>query len=97
MAYRETLKLVKTNGIPKEKAADVLASLITNPPEFITKAAYDNALELTFQTPLSKRNDAVGDLTNIVSKLKNEKVLNPITIITSQWFPFLRTPGNIVG
>ena len=97
LAYRETLKLVKTNGIPKEKAADVLASLITNPPDFITKAAYDNALELTFQTPLSKRNDAVGDLTNIVSKLKNEKVLNPITIITSQWFPFLRTPGNIVG
>ena len=96
-AYRETLKLVKTNGIPKEKAADVLASLIANPPEFITKAAYDAALERTFQTPLGKRNDAVGDLTNLVSNIKNAKVLNPITIITSQWFPFLRTPGNIVG
>ena len=97
LAYRETLKLIKTNGIPKEKAADVLASLITNPPEFITKAAYDTALERTFQTPLSKRGDAVGDLTNLVQKLKTTKVLNPITIITSQWFPFLRTPGNIVG
>ena len=96
-AYRETLKLVKTNGIPKEKAADVLASLVTNPPEFMTKAAYEAALERTFQTPLGKRNDAVGDLTNLVSNIKNAKVLNPITIITSQWFPFLRTPGNIVG
>ena len=97
LAYRETLKLIKTNGIPKEKGADVLASLITNPPEFMTKAAYDAALERTFQTPLSKRGDAVGDLTNLVQKLKTTKVLNPITIITSQWFPFLRTPGNIVG
>lgn len=97
LAYRETLKLVKLNNIAKEKAPDVLASLITNPPEFMTKAAYDAALEKTFQTPLSKRNDAVGDITNLVSNIKNAKVLNPITIITSQWFPFLRTPGNIVG
>ena len=97
MAYRETLKLVKSNKIPKNKAPDVLASFVTNPPEFITKAAYDAALERTFQTPLSKRQDAVGDLTNLVSQLKTSKVLNPITIITSQWFPFLRTPGNIVG
>ena len=97
MAYRETLKLVKTNGIPKEKAADILASLVTNPPEFITKAAYDAALERTFQTPLSKRRDVVGDATNLIQKFKESKFLNPLSIITAQWFPFLRTPANIVG
>ena len=97
LAYRETLKLVKTNGIPKEKAADILASLVSNPPEFMTKAAYNAALEKTFQTQLTNRNDVVGDLTNVVQKIKTTKALNPVTIITSQWFPFLRTPANIVG
>ena len=83
LAFRETLKLVKTNGIPKEKAADILASLVSNPPEFMTKAAYDTALERTFQTPLTNRNDVVADLTNVVQKIKTTKVLNPLTIITS--------------
>ena len=96
-AFRDTVKQVKLGNLSMAKAPDYLASLVTNPTEQMTKAAYDTALRRSFQTPLSKRGDIVGDLTNAVQQTKNVKALNPITILSSQYFTFLRTPGNIVG
>jgi len=96
-AFRETLKQIKTGALPKNKGADYLATLIANPPANITKIAYEAALERTFQTPLSKRGDVVGDITNLAMGLKKVKGLNPLTILTSQYFTFLRTPANIAG
>jgi len=97
LAFRDTLKQVKMGNLNRSKAADYLASLVTNPDETMTKQAYEAALRRTFQTPLSKRNDVVGDLTGAVQNLKNVKALNPITILSSQYFTFIRTPGNILG
>ena len=97
LAFRETIKQVKMGNLSRNKAADYLASLITNPGNDMTTTAYEAALRRTFQTPLSKRNDVVGDLTGAVQNLKNVKALNPITILSSQYFTFLRTPGNILG
>ena len=37
--------------LPKNKAADYLAALVTNPPESFTKKAYETSLRRTFQTP----------------------------------------------
>ena len=97
LAFRDTLKQIKMGNLNRSKGADYLASLVTNPDETMTKQAYEAALRRTFQTPLSKRNDVVGDLTGAVQNLKNVKALNPITILSSQYFTFLRTPGNILG
>ena len=97
LAFRDTLKQIKMGNLNRSKGADYLAALVTNPDEQMTKLAYEAALRRTFQTPLSKRNDVVGDLTGAVQNLKNVKALNPITIISSQYFTFLRTPGNIAG
>ena len=96
-AFRKTISEIKTGNLPKDKAADYLASLISKPPESFTKIAYEEALKRTFQTPLSKRADAVGEVTNWAMQLKKIKSLNPLTILTSQYFTFLRTPANIAG
>ncbi|WP_435149975.1 hypothetical protein ACIJYB_03965 [Candidatus Pelagibacter bacterium nBUS_44] len=97
LAFRDTLKQIKMGNLNRSKGADYLAALVTNPDETMTKLAFEAAQRRTFQTPLSKRNDVVGDLTGAVQNLKNVKALNPITIISSQYFTFLRTPGNIAG
>ena len=54
LGFRETLKQVKLGMLPKNKAVDYLAALVTNPPESFTKKAYETALRRTFQTPLVK-------------------------------------------
>ena len=97
LAFRDTLKQVKTGALAKNKAAEYLATLITNPPKDLTQRAFEYALENTFQTRLSTRGDIIGEATGIAQKLKTAKSLNPITILTSQWFTFLRTPANIAG
>ncbi len=97
LAFRDTLKNIKMGSLSRNKAADYLAALVTNPDKTMTKTAFEAAQRRTFQTPLQKRNDIVGDLTGAVSDLKNIKALNPITILSSQYFTFLRTPGNILG
>ena len=97
LAFRDTLKNIKMGNLSRNKAPDYLAALVTNPDETMTKLAFEAAQRRTFQTPLSKRNDIVGDLTGAVQNLKNVKALNPITILSSQYFTFLRTPGNIAG
>jgi len=91
LAFRDTIKQVKMGNLNRKKAADYLATLVTNPDQTMTKQAYEAALRRTFQTPLSKRNDVVGDLTGAVQNLKNVKALNPITILSSQYFTFIRT------
>ena len=45
LAFRETLKQVKTGNLPMNKASDAMATLITDPPESFTTAAYDTALK----------------------------------------------------
>ena len=97
LGFRETLKQVKLGMLPKNKAADYLAALVTNPPESFTKKAYETALRRTFQTPLSKRDDALGDVASAIQDLKVSKGLNPLSIVSSQYFTFLRTPTNITG
>ena len=97
LGFRETLKQVKTGMLPKDKAADYLAALVSNPPEHFTKKAYETALRRTFQTPLSKRDDALGDVASAIQDLKVSKGLNPLSIVSSQYFTFLRTPTNITG
>jgi len=97
LAFRDTLKQIKTGTLAKNKGAEYLATLITNPPKELTQKAYESALERTFQTPLSKRDDVIGDVTKLAQGLKTVKGLNPITILTSQYFTFLRTPANIAG
>ena len=97
LAFRETIKNIKMGNVSKNKGADLLASLVTNPTEEMTKSAYEAALRKTYLTTLSKRDDVVGDITDAVQKLKNTKAFNPITIFSSQYFTFLRTPGNILG
>ena len=97
LAFRDTLKQIKLGTLTKNKAPDYLAALVTNPTKTMTETAYEAALRKAFQTPLSKRNDIVGDVTQKIQDFKNLKSLNPITILTSQFFTFLRTPANILG
>ena len=51
LAFRETIKNIKMGNVSKNKGADLLASLVTNPTEEMTKSAYEAALRKTFQTP----------------------------------------------
>ena len=95
LAFRETLKQVKTGNLPMNKASDAMAALITDPPESFTTAAYDTALKRTFQTPLSKGNNIVSDVAEGIQKIKKSKGFNPLTIFSSQYFTFMRTPTNI--
>ena len=77
------------------KASDAMAALITDPPESFTQIAYDTALKRTFQTPLSKGNNIVSDEAEGIQKIKKSKGFNPLTIFSSQYFTFMRTPTNI--
>jgi len=95
LAYRETIKQIKQGSLQKKDAAEYLASLVVNPPPSFTQKAYETALERTFQTPLKKRGDILGSAAAGIQKFK--MAINPLTIFTSQFFTFLRTPTNIAG
>ena len=97
LAYRETIAKIKAGTLTMEKAPEFLATLVTSPPKGFTEQAFKLAQERTFQTPLKQRNDVIGDVAGAISQLKNQPSLNGISIITSQYFPFLRTPANIAG
>jgi len=97
LAFRETLKQVKMGNLSRNKAPDYLAALVTNPDEAMTKAAYEAALRRTFQTPMSKRDDFLGDLASGIQDLKASKAFSPLSIFSSQYFTFMRTPTNIGG
>jgi hypothetical protein len=96
LAFRETVKRVKM-GLPMDKASDYLAALITKPPQQFTELAYEAALRRTFQTPLSKRKDILGEVTTAIQDIKTSPGFNPLSIFSSQYFTFLRTPTNIAG
>ena len=97
LGYRETIKSIKAGTLTMEKAPEFLATLVVSPPKEFTEQAFRTAQELTFQTPLKKRGDAIGDAANFISELKNSKFLSGISILSSQYFPFLRTPANIAA
>tara|TARA_R110002073_G_scaffold3236_1_gene21849 strand:- start:419 stop:2029 length:1611 start_codon:yes stop_codon:yes gene_type:complete len=97
LAYRETIKSIKAGSLTMEKAPEFLATLVVSPPKEFTEQAFKKAQEITFQTPLKNRGDAIGDVANFISELKNTKFLNGVSIISSQYFPFIRTPANIAG
>ena len=97
LAYRETIAAIKSGTLTMEKAPEYLATLVTSPPKEFTEKAFALAQERTFQTPLKKRGDAIGDTANFISELKNSQFLSGISILSSQYFPFLRTPGNIAA
>ena len=97
LAYRETIAAIKAGTLTMEKAPEFLATLVTNPPKEFTEQAFRTAQELTFQTPLKQRGDGIGDVANLISELKNSKFLSGISILSSQYFPFLRTPANIAA
>ena len=97
LAYRETIAAIKNGTLTIEKAPEFLATLVTSPPKGFTEQAFKLAQERTFQTPLGERGDVIGSVANSISTLKNNEHLNGVSIITSQYFPFLRTPANIAG
>jgi len=97
LAFRDTLKNIKIGTLTRKDAPEYLAQLVTNPDKELTKAAYDAALEKVFQTPLSKRKDLLGDTAEWVQQLKVKRNFQPLSIVSSQYFTFLRTPTNITG
>jgi len=97
LAYRETIAAIKAGTLTMEKAPEYLATLVTSPPKEFTEQAFKLAQERTFQTPLKNRGDAIGDTGNFISELKNTRFLNGVSILSSQYFPFLRTPANIAA
>jgi len=97
LAYRETIAAIKAGTLTMQKAPEYLATLVTSPPKEFTEQAFKLAQERTFQTPLKNRGDAIGDTGNFISELKNTRFLNGVSIISSQYFPFLRTPANIAA
>jgi hypothetical protein len=97
LAYRETIAAIKAGTLTMEKAPEFLATLVVSPPKEFTEQAFKLAQERTFQTPLKKRGDAIGDTANFISELKNTRFLSGVSILSSQYFPFLRTPANIAG
>ena len=97
LAYRETIAAIKAGTLTMEKAPEFLATLVTSPPKEFTEQAFKLAQERTFQTPLKNRGDAIGDTGNFISELKNTRFLNGVSILSSQYFPFLRTPANIAA
>ena len=87
LAFRETLKQVKTGNLPMNKASDYMATLITNPPESFTTIAYETALKRTFQTPLSKGNNIIADVAEAIKRIKKSKGFNPLTIFQVNILP----------
>ncbi len=99
-AFRETLKQIKLGTLTRKDAPEYLAKLVTDPETYakgFTEKAYNKALERTFQTPLSRRKDMLGDAAEIIQKIKTKKSFQPLSIFSSQYFTFLRTPTNITG
>jgi len=97
LAYRETIAAIKNGTLTIEKAPEFLATLVTNPPKGFTEHAFKLAQERTFVTPLKERKDVIGSIGGAISDLKNNPHLNGVSILTSQYFPFIRTPANIAG
>ena len=94
MAYRETVKAVRTNLITKEKAPQMLAELVVNPSQQTTKKAFERTLASVYQTKMGTRGDVL-DFGQFLQKMKSNS--GPASVFANYYLPFIQTPANIVG
>lgn len=94
LAYRDTLKKIRTGVLSKEDASSYLADLVINPTKDMTKAAYDAAHYVTYQTKLGKRGDFL-DVGKHAQGIKNKS--GWFSWATNYYMPFIQTPTNIAG
>ena len=93
-AYRETVKAIRTGAIPKEKGPQMLAELVVNPSERVTKEAFEKTLASVYQTKLGTRGDVL-DLGQYLQRMKSNS--GPANVLANYYLPFIQTPANIVG
>jgi hypothetical protein len=95
-AYRETMQEIQKGTLKsdKETASTFLANRIANPSQDATKAAYENALYVTYQTKLKNKNDVISDFGNLLIKFKSSAP--GADFITNYYLPFIQTPTNIL-
>ncbi len=94
MAYRETVKAVRTNQITMEKAPMMLAELVVNPSQQTTKKAFERTLASVYQTKMGTRGDVL-DYGQYLQKMKSNS--GPASVFANYYLPFIQTPANIVG
>ena len=93
-AYRETVKAIRTGAIPKEKGPQMLAELVVNPSERVTKEAFEKTLASVYQTKLGTRGDIL-DYGQYLQRMKSNS--GPANVLFNYYLPFIQTPANIVG
>lgn len=95
-AYRDTMQAIEQGVLKADvnTASTYLANRIANPSEATTKAAYENALYVTYQTKLKNKDDIVSDLGNLLIKFKS--ATPGADFITNYYLPFIQTPTNIL-
>ena len=94
-AFRETMEMVTSGKLPKEKAKYYLASRIVNPTGAMVKSAKEQTLYKVFQTPLKDRGDFLGDIGSIAQKAKGSG--GYFSWLSNYYIPFTQTPVNIAG
>jgi len=94
-AFRETMEMVTSGKLVKEKAKYYLASRIVNPTGDMVKAAKEKTLYKVFQTPLKDRGDFLGDIGSIAQKAKGSG--GYFSWLSNYYIPFTQTPVNIAG
>ena len=94
-AFRETMEMVTSGKLPKEKAKYYLASRIVNPTGAMVKSAKEQTLYKVFQTPLKDRGDFLGDIGAIAQKAKGSG--GYFSWLSNYYIPFTQTPVNIAG
>lgn len=95
-AYRETMAAIQSGVLKSdvETASTFLANRIANPSELATKAAYENALYVTYQTKLKDKNDFISKGGNLL--IKSKAATPGLDFITNYYLPFIQTPTNIL-
>jgi hypothetical protein len=94
MAYRETVKAVRTGLITKEKAPMMLAEFVVNPSQATTKKAFEKTLASVYQTKMGTRGDVL-DYGQYLQRMKSNS--GPASVFANYYLPFIQTPANIVG
>jgi len=94
MAYRETVKAVRTGLVTKEKAPMMLAELVVNPNQQTTKKAFERTLASVYQTKMGTRGDVL-DYGQYLQRMKSNS--GPASVFANYYLPFIQTPANIVG
>jgi len=94
-AYRDTFRAIE-QGILKadvESASTYMARLLNEPTEDMTKAAYQHALYVTYQTKLKDKTDAISKIGEGLISIKSKTP--GLDFITNYYLPFIQTPTNI--